>query len=260
MSAATQTKIFGLRVGIDPKILVACLVGVAAVLFWYNSRGDEGRTGSAITVSHNTAEPAVSTPTPIAKKRLQGDRRRGLKDDRGTLRLRAVDPTRGDVDPILRLDFLERLSRVEEPKAMRNLFETGPAVVGGAEGIPNRIIPVKAPAMPQPAATAQVPPAMTVNIPLKYYGFAKPVNPGEGSRGFFMDGDNVVVAVEGQLIQQRYLVVQLTPTTARMEDAQVKMQQTLQVVPEAVIQGGGAMGQQPGMYQGMNRNPDDDQQ
>jgi hypothetical protein len=262
MSSAAQTKIFGLRVGIDPKILVACLIGLAALLFWYNSRGDETTAGSSSTPTRNVAEPAVSTPARTVKSRLQADRRRGSKEDRGTLRLRAVDPTRGDVDPTLRLDFLDRLSKVQEPKTMRNLFETGPAALIGGGQVPNRIIPVKAPVMAPPMGpTHSLPNAITPNIPLKYYGFAKPLNSGEGSRGFFMDGDNVLVAVEGQLVQQRYLVVQLTPTTARMEDTQIKMQQTLQVVPEAIMPAGGAAGQpQTGMFPGMNRNPDEDQQ
>jgi hypothetical protein len=52
-------------------------------------------------------------------------------------------------------------------------------------------------------------------------------------RGFFMEGDNILVAIEGQLIQQRYLVVQLTPKTAKLEDTQLKLGQTLQLVPEA---------------------------
>jgi hypothetical protein len=72
-----------------------------------------------------------------------------------------------------------------------------------------------------------------VNIPLKYYGFARPLG-ANNSRGFFLDGDNVLVASEGETLKQRYLVVQLTPTTARVEDTQVKQGQTLPVMPAAL--------------------------
>lgn len=253
MSTAAQTKIFGIRLGIDPKILVGVLIGVAALLFWYNSRGDEQTVsggGSHVAESVNVA-PAVS-----AKSHVQSQRRRGIHEDRGTLRLQTVDPTRGDIDPVLRLDLLERLGKVQAPASARNLFESGPAQPQGAANLPNRIIPVKAP-VPAPPAIGGYPAAsqMAVNIPFKYYGFAKPLNPGEANRGFFLEGDNIIAAVEGQLVQQRYLVVQLTPNTAKLEDTQVKMGQTLQVVPEAREQGGTAAAalNQPGNPQALDR-------
>ncbi len=260
MSAAAQTKIFGMRVGVDPKILVLGLVAVAGLLFWYNSRGDEAGAGAG---SSGHAEPASANPALITKSHSALDRRRGARDDRGTLRLKSVDPTRGDIDPILRLDFLARLGKVQEPTTMRNLFETGPAaLIGGGAAMPNRIIPVKAPVMPPIIKPAPLlPTQMTVNIPLKYYGFARPSNPGESSRGFFMDGDNILVAVEGQLLQHRYLVVQLTPNSAKFEDTQLKMAQTVPVVPEALAPSGG-IGRaepQPGGFPGMMQQSDDNQ-
>jgi hypothetical protein len=43
----------------------------------------------------------------------------------------------------------------------------------------------------------------------------------------------VVVGSEGETVMKRYLVVALTPTTARLEDVQLKKGQTLPVVPAA---------------------------
>jgi hypothetical protein len=79
--------------------------------------------------------------------------------------------------------------------------------------------------------------APQVNIPLKFYGFANPAaqGPGKGKQGLFLEGDNVVVASEGELVDHRYLVVELTPVTARLEDTQLKQGQTLPVVPEAKL-------------------------
>lgn len=253
MSTAARTKIFGIQLGIDPKILVGALIGVAALLFWYNSRGDEQPASGAST---HIAEAVNVAPPVIAKSHVQSQRRRGMHDDRGTLRLQTVDPTHGDIDPVLRLDLLDRLGKVQAPAGTRNLFESGPAQAQGMANLPNRIVPVKAP-IPTPPVIGGYPTAsqMAVNIPFKYYGFAKPVNPGEANRGFFLDGDNIIAAVEGQLVQQRYLVVQLTPNTAKLEDTQVKMGQTLQVVPEAIEQAGtgAAAFNQPGNPQGLNR-------
>jgi hypothetical protein len=238
MSEATQTKIFGMRLGIDPKILVGALIALAALLFWFNSGGGQGsNTGTA---SHAT--PSSATPVTAAKARTPLNRRRNVRDNRGTLRIATVDATRGDIDPVLRLDFLERLSKIEAPTSIRNLFERGPATSMAATNLPTRIVPVKAklPPAPPPAPPPVIAPP-TANIPYKYYGFAKPTNVADGNRGFFMEGDNILVAVEGQLLQQRYLVVQLTPTTARVEDIQVKLGRNLALEPEAVIQAGGAV-------------------
>jgi hypothetical protein len=261
MSSAAKTKIFGMSLGIDPKLLVIALVALAGLLFWFNSRGDERNSGSG-GVTH-VASSTPPAPAAFVKGRTQTDRRQSSGQARNTLRLRAVDPSRGDVDPVLRLDFLERLSRVEAPSRMRNLFEIGPAEEANGEALPVRVIPVKsvapiAPVSPQvPAVTMP-----TANIPYKYYGFAKPVNSGDANRGFFMEGDNILVATEGQLIQQRYLVVQLTSSTARLEDTQLKLGETLQLVPEAAEPAaapGMAHQIQPDMNQMVNQGLDENQ-
>jgi hypothetical protein len=72
-----------------------------------------------------------------------------------------------------------------------------------------------------------------VNIPLKYYGFVRSGEKNQGNEGLFLDGDNIVVGREGEVVMKRYLVVALTPTSARLEDTQVKKGQTLPVVPAA---------------------------
>jgi hypothetical protein len=102
-------------------------------------------------------------------------------------------------------------------------------------------IPKNAPRiMPKPPLTAssmqsnQPPPQPPFNIPLKYYGFVKPsAHALDGSRGFFMDGDNILVGGEGDVLEKRFLIVALTPNSARLEDTQAKQGQELQVTPEA---------------------------
>jgi hypothetical protein len=235
MSATAQTKIFGIRLGIDPKLLVTGLLVVAGVLFWYNSRGeDEGPGTRAPAVSRS---PSYATPSTAAKSRAL--LRRGATaggNDRGTLRLRPIDATRGDIDPTLRLDLLARLQNVAEPANPRNVFEMGlsPQAAAllkqqmhGPTIVPKPLTPVVS-----PTQMANTKPA--VAIPLKYYGFVKPVGSGNNNQGFFLDGDNVLVASEGEVLKQQYLVVALTPTSARLEDIRLKQGQTLAVVPEAL--------------------------
>jgi hypothetical protein len=234
MSAATQTKIFGIRLGIDPKILVGGLIALAATLFWYNSRGDEEGSVPASVVRPQ----AAATPASMPKTRASATRRTAATNGRGAaLRMRTVDATRGDVDPTLRLDLLTRLQNLQPAENGRNLFELGPAPQQMATSTPitgPTIMPKPiAAGYPQTSAQAGAP---AINIALKYYGFVRPAAHNEANRGFFLDGDNVVVALEGEMLKQRYLVVALTPNSARLEDVNMKQGQTLPVVPEAMQQ------------------------
>ncbi len=232
MRPASQTTIFGMRLGVDPKILVGGIVLVAAVLFWYNSRGDDESPSTTASAVRPVAPAAVTMP----KSHIAATRRASVSNDRGTLRLRPVDATRGDVDPTLRLDLLTRLQGIDEVPSGRSLFEAGPSpaeVAANLAAVKGPIIPPKPllPA-PPPAPTGPAP----LNIPLKFYGFVKPSDKNEVSRGFFMDGDNVLIAAEGQVLKQKYRVMELTAKAARLEDIQLKQDQTLPVVPEAVAQ------------------------
>lgn len=230
MSGAAQTRIFGIRLGVDPKILAGGLVALAGLLFWYNSRSDDPGSPAAAVRPHNT--PITTTNV---NRRRPISRRQVTNNDRGTLRLRPVDASSGKVDPTLRLDLLARVQAVPAAANMRNLFETGPAPMT-AKQIRALHAPTIVPAAmpPTSASNAAVQQAAVLNIPLKYYGFAQPAAAGVGNRGFFLDGDNVLVATEGELLGQRYLVVELTPTSARVEDTQVKKGQTLALVAEAL--------------------------
>jgi len=102
-------------------------------------------------------------------------------------------------------------------------------------------IPKMAPMMPKPLAAApntMMPTNLnlTVHIPFKYYGFARPSLQGDANRGFFMEGDNILVAAEGDVLEKRYLIVALTPNAAKVEDTQLKQGQDLAVTPEATAQ------------------------
>lgn len=227
-----QTRVFGIPLGIDPKFLVGGIVLIALILFWYNSRGDEeGTTASP------AARPHVAAPVALPKSHIATLRRSSQSNDRGTLRLRPVDATRGDIDPTLRLDLLTRLQSLDATPGGRNLFEAGPTPAQvAAANLPAvhgpKIVPTAPPVVP--ASIPLGPPP--VNIPLKFYGFVKPTDKRDAPRGFFMDGDDVLVATEGQLLRQKYLVVSLSATSARVEDVQLKQGQTLSVVPEAMAQ------------------------
>ena len=82
----------------------------------------------------------------------------------------------------------------------------------------------------------RVRPKPVVNIPLRYYGFVKPGMKTDSNRGFFMEGDNILIATEGDVLEQRYLVVaRRIPITARVEDIQMKQGQDLPFTAEAPV-------------------------
>lgn len=225
MSAAARTKIFGMRIGVDPKILVGGLVAIAALLFWLSSRTSDD--SAAPTPGVHTATPQVAPVHP----RVAPRRTASTTERTGSLRLRPIDATRGDIDPTLRLEMLLRLQFIKPLDGGRNLFESGAAASAAALAAH---APIVMPKPPPPAAimNANTPPV--VNIPLKYYGFVRAGDPRGNNRGLFLDGDNVLVASEGDLLKQRYLIVELRDATARLEDVQLKQGQTLPVIPVAL--------------------------
>jgi hypothetical protein len=236
--SASSTKVFGMKVGIDPKILVGGLVAIAAVLFWYNSNSADTPSTPVRSGALSRTEAPASTPaaTPSATKGRTSNARRSvnqLANDRGALRLRPVDATRGDIDPTLHLDLLSRLQSVQSAPSSRSLFEIGAApALATAPPIKGPVImpkPLPPPATAAPTTSAPPP----LNIPLRYYGFVRPSEVGRTNTGMFMDGDNVLVVSEGQVVKQHLLIVELTPTSARIEDIQAKRGQTLPVVPVA---------------------------
>ena len=232
MAASSDTRIFGLKIGLDPKVLVGALIAVAALLFWFNSRSSDDSTPAA-AVSTRRGVANVPETEAVRPRTTAASRRAHNANENGSLRLRPIDPTRGDVDPTLRLDLLARLQKAQSSASGRSLFEVAPPPLSPADQ--NRLnhpppVP-KPPPPPNPAPVAATEPPL--NIPLKYYGFAKTGDKNEGNEGLFLDGDNVVVGTEGEVILKKYLLVSLTPASARLEDTQLKKGQTLSVVPAA---------------------------
>jgi len=230
------TKIFGMRIPLDPKVFVGILFAMALGLVWYNfSGGDDHAPSSGRTTA--LAKAASSTPVPFASRNI-ARRADAAKGKLGALRMKPVDPTRGDIDPTLKLWLLDRVHEVKPLEGGRNLFETGPDVAQmKMPPIPKgpTMVPKPLPG-PGPVTTSGPPSPPMVNIPLRYYGFVKPSLRGDGNRGYFMDGENILMATEGDVLESRFLVVALSPNTARVEDIQMKQGQDLQLIPEAIAQ------------------------
>jgi hypothetical protein len=237
--SSPKTKIFGMTIGIDPKIIVGALLVVAGLVYYFNSQGDDRPPAAAsvpaaavdVNAAHAPGVPAVSRSAAMRRtENARSSARVGLK-------LVPIDGSRGDVDPTLRLQLLERVRNVSPVAGLRNIFEgPGQAVPVNLPPIPKTVkMPPKplteiAKNTPQPLPPAPPP----FSIPLKYYGFAKPSGKApDGNRGLFLDGDNILMGGEGDVLEKRYLIVALTPNSARLEDTQMKQGQDVPVTPAA---------------------------
>jgi hypothetical protein len=169
-----------------------------------------------------------------------GGRGSELKEFRPTLKPKdPIDPSK--VDPTLKLALLARVKNVSMEGGGRSLFDfsTAPAVAAKVEIakvkpiLPGQtqtasiIGPVKPPPPPPPAPPPPPPP-----IPLKFYGF-NTMKQG-GKRAFFLEGEDIFVAGEGDLIKNRYKVVRIGVNSAVVEDTTNKHEQTLPLEAEQV--------------------------
>ena len=72
-------------------------------------------------------------------------------------------------------------------------------------------------------------------IPLKFYGYvsdSRNVSPGTPKRAFFLDGEDIVVAGENDVIHNRFKIIRISVNSAVVEDTANKNQQTLPLVEE----------------------------
>jgi hypothetical protein len=142
------------------------------------------------------------------------------------------------VDPALNLHWLAKLKEVEPSANGRNLFQFGAPpkepdkklptepVVQVARFVGPKYIPPPPPAQPPP-------PPPPRPVPYKYYGYATARVNGKRT-AFFLDGDEIFLAKEGDVLKKRFRIVRLNATSVVMEDMDDKRQQTVPLAEEAV--------------------------
>jgi hypothetical protein len=112
------------------------------------------------------------------------------------------------LDPRLRLDLLKGSEGIRYEGTGRNIFREH------LEEIPKQV----APGLKDPVKREWQPPAPTPPPPinLKFYGWAN--QPGEPKAIFLMQGDDVFLAHEGEIIAHRYKVVKIGTNSVEIED------------------------------------------
>lgn len=153
-------------------------------------------SGSSVTAS------SVPSPAPVALRALPP--RIGTKPGK--------KPRKENLDPTLRLDLLAASEQTIYEGSGRNIFvsraEDVKIPVPGASGVTDA---KKADPTYVPPSVPAAPP-----IPLKFYGFASSV--GEPKKIFLKSGEDVWVAGEGEIVDRRYKVIQITPTSVSIQD------------------------------------------
>ena len=135
------------------------------------------------------------------------------------------------VDPSLRLDLLAKVQAVEAAGGTRNLFQMGaPPKPAELPKGPETIVKIIGPARPLPKVDPAPPaPPEAPSVQLKFYGFSTVVRNGKKT-AYFMDGEDIEIAAEGEMVKRRYRVIRILATTVQVEDTAGKRTLVLPIV------------------------------
>ena len=234
-----------MTLGAEPKkvAILGTLLAVAAVVFFMNSGGEETPAYTSPAARPNPAAAAAPTSgggaASAAADQRSGAARtrgRGATEFRPTLRPRRAEdrPDPMTIDPTLRLDLLAKLQEVKVDGPHRSLFDFGQpaapkpdpkAAAASKTPVPSPLVKAEAKPPsdepPPPPPKPQAPP-----VPLKFFGYISPTKQ-PTKRAFFVDGEDVHVVREGDLVKKRYKIVRIGINSVVVEDTQFGQQQTL---------------------------------
>ncbi len=111
------------------------------------------------------------------------------------------------LDPTLRLQLLHAVEGISYTGSGKNIF----VEQAEAPPIPKVVTPVVVDNTP---AQPVIPPPPPIN--LKFFGFANKA--GEPKRIFLSENEDVFIASEGDIVNRRYKVIHINPTSAEIED------------------------------------------
>jgi hypothetical protein len=230
-------KVLPTTLGAEPKKLAVLggLVVLLGVVYWMNSAPDvpagqtkaprpAAKTAPQLEVPKETSSPATAPRGPrVATRTGTDDWQPSIKWPEG------LDPS--TVDPRIKYDVLTKVRSVGEAGGKRSLFEfynppppPPPVAKIKPEDIKPPVAVVKAD--PGPAKPPPPPP-----IPIKFYGYSG--RPGDAvRRAFFVDGEEIFIKAENDLIRDRYKIVRINVNSAEVEDTVSKNRQTLQIIEQ----------------------------
>jgi hypothetical protein len=226
------------------KVVVLAVLGVLSAYLAYTNlfsgpSASTPRTAPLPSAAEGPAAPGAPAESgpPLPPRAIAG---RGRSDDFHPVLHSKRPEDRVDtskIDPTLRLDLLAKLEEVASPNGGRNPFKMGPPPppkpdpLKGPEPIVKLTKPVVPPVGAKAAPTGPQGPA-PLQTGLKYYGYTSPS--GASARtAFFLDGEDILVAKEGDTLKRLYRVVRVGSTSAIVEETNSKRRQTIPLTEEA---------------------------
>jgi hypothetical protein len=132
--------------------------------------------------------------------------------------------TANNLDPTLHPELMAAAESLKYTGNGRNIFSlnSAPIAIPAAEKSARN----NAPAVVQP--TGPLPPAPPPAIDLKFFGYS--ARKSGLRRAFLLKGDDVFIASEGDVVDHRYKVVKIAPTSVQVEDIPYANTQSLPLV------------------------------
>jgi hypothetical protein len=113
------------------------------------------------------------------------------------------------LDPTLREDWLAAGEGSHYEGTGRNIFQAQAEIPQPHNNGTTDHVAAAVPTGPPPP-----PPPPPIN--LKFYGFAS--KPGESKKVFLSEGEDIFVASEGDIVDRRYKILHISPTSVEVED------------------------------------------
>ena len=187
--------------------MLAIALGVIAVFLLVRMWSGGGRPAAA--ANSTLVQPgAAAEPAPARGRRV-------TRGGRGITR-NAPSGSAVTLDPRLRLDLLKLSEETEYKGAGRNIFRAEVEIPKPVESPIKKVETV----IPPPTGPPPPPP-----INLKFVGFAS--GTGEPTRVFLTQGDDIFVAAVGEIVNRRYKVMRINPTSVEIEDVLGNNRQTI---------------------------------
>jgi hypothetical protein len=149
--------------------------------------------------------PSLPETSPITGSTTATAGRTGVRRTASGKIVPLVEPR---LDPTLDLHLLSQSEEIKYTGNGRNIFVAGSLPIEKPKGTG---------ATDQQTALHQPPPVPPPPpITLKFFGFAN--RPGETKRVFLSQGEDVFIAVEGDIVDRRYRILRISPNAVDVED------------------------------------------
>jgi hypothetical protein len=214
--------------------LVVVLIGV----YWINSTPSSAPARPASTTTVRSS-PSIARQGAVVPDNSNGPKlatRSGRRSDdfRPSLKLpEGIDLTK--IDPTLKIDLLAKLQKVPLEGGARSVFDYGappaPPPPPPVAAIRPEVIEAQNKAAQEAAEARKTIKPPPPPIPLKFYGYANRSS-GPARQAFFLDGDDIQIKAENDVIRGRYKIIRIGVNSAVVEDLQSHDQQTLPLVAE----------------------------